>query len=208
MNLKLYLLFISIFLSISLFSQDQKAVEIIKEFEEKNKAFKNIHLDFNINIQNKEEHQKQNGKLIIEQNKFILDMEQQLTICDGETEWVYLKKINEVQIMKYKPKNHIVDPNFLFQIHKKGNSYKYIESTSVEKKHTHVIDIENKWTMPSSRIRLEINRTSFQLKSLSFYDKNDISYNYKIISFSTNITSPNFSFNTEEYPNIEIIDLR
>ena len=207
MKLKI-LLCVSIFLCNNLFSQTQKAIEIIKQFEEKNKEYKNISLNFDINIQNETENQYQNGRLIIEKNRFILDIQDQLNICDGEIEWRYLKNVNEVQIMKYKPKNHAIDPNILFQIHKKGNNYIYIENTSAEKKNTHTIDIENKWTMPSSKIRLEINQKNFQLESLTFYDRNGISYKYKIKSFSTDIKSPDFNFNTEAYPNIEIIDLR
>ena len=85
------LFFLLIF--INSIAQENKALDILKSLEKQQKIYKNISLEFEFTIQAKNINEKQKGKLIVEGKKSILEFNQQLSICNGETKWIYLKNM-------------------------------------------------------------------------------------------------------------------
>ena len=47
-------------------------------------------------------------------------MNNQIIINDGETQWIYLDDVNEVQIIEHDPEDQMMTPNNIFTI--KNNS--------------------------------------------------------------------------------------
>ena len=194
--------------SIYVFSQEKNALEILQNLEKQQENFKNISLEFEFITQSEYINEKQKGKLILEGNKSILEFNQQLSISNGETKWIYLKNMNEIQIMEYDPNEDIVNMNTFFSIYRQGDEYIYINKEESPNGDFYVIDVTMNKNMPFEKVRLEIIEMNQQIQKLYFYHKNKTTYIYNITTFKTDIETPDFNLDIDKYPEAEIIDLR
>ena len=194
--------------SIYVFSQEKDALEILQNLEKQQENCKNISLEFEFITQSEYINEKQKGKLILEGNKSILEFNQQLSISNGETKWIYLKNMNEIQIMEYDPNEDIVNMNTFFSIYRQGDEYIYINKEESPNGDFYVIDVTMNKNMPFEKVRLEIIETNQQIQKLYFYHKNKTTYIYNITTFKTDIETPDFNLDIDKYPEAEIIDLR
>ena len=204
---KILIIIFSIF-QLNSFGQDDKSNEILKQLSANTKSytFMDVDFDFNfINI-NQEINENQKGNIKINNNKFRLDLNEQIVISDDSTQWIYLKESNELQIMEFDSEDEMLSPNKLFTIYENGYKNQYIEL----KDNNHIIDLFPVESNEFKNIQLHINKDKIQLNKIILFDKNGGSFSYTITKFITNANFDNnlFKFNTEEYPDLEIIDLR
>ena len=204
---KILIIIFSIF-QLNSFGQDDKSNEILKQLSANTKSytFMDVDFDFNfINI-NQEINENQKGNIKISNNKFRLDLNEQIVISDDSTQWIYLKESNELQIMEFDSEDEMLSPNKLFTIYENGYKNQYIEL----KENNHIIDLFPVESNEFKNIQLHINKDKIQLNKIILFDKNGGSFSYTITKFitNTNFDENIFKFNTEEYPDLEIIDLR
>ena len=204
---KILIIIFSIF-QLNSFGQDDISDEILKQLSANTKSytFMDVDLDFNfINI-TQEINENQKGNIKISNNKFRLDLNEQIVISDDSTQWIYLKESNELQIMEFDSEDEMLSPNKLFTIYENGYKNQYIEL----KDNNHIIDLFPVESNEFKNIQLHINKDKIQLNKIILFDKNGGSFSYMITKFitNTNFDENIFKFNTEEYPDLEIIDLR
>ena len=189
-------------------AQDEKAKEILDQLSINTKSYESIDVDFTFDFINisQEINEQQEGNIKINKNKFRLDLNQQIIISDDTTQWIYLKESNELQILEYDAQDDMLSPNKLFTIYEKGYKSQYIE----EKDKVHIIDLFPIESSEFKNIQLQIDIDKIQIKKIILNDKNGGSFSYSINRFTTNaeIDEKLFNFNQEEYPEIEVIDLR
>tara|TARA_B100001142_G_scaffold330275_1_gene397547 strand:+ start:26710 stop:27339 length:630 start_codon:yes stop_codon:yes gene_type:complete len=198
-------------ISSSLFSQDQVAKEILDKVKAKTESYKNITIDFDFIFENISQNitDTQKGVLILEGDNFRLEMEGQIIINNGETQWVYLKDMNEVQVMEHDPEDEMMSPNKLFMIYEAGYKYSYIGTENNGNKSLYIIDLFPEESGTFMKISLKIDTKKNQLENIKIFDKNGGTYSYKTNTFTTNSSELTpFRFNLSDYPNVEIIDLR
>jgi outer membrane lipoprotein carrier protein len=206
------LIFILLTLSIHSYAQDEKSNEILQQLSLNTQAYKNIDVDFNFKFENvtQEISENQKGNIKIVSNKFRLELNQQIIISDDTTQWIYLKESNELQIMEYDSLDDMISPNKLFTIYEEGYKNSYVELKNESDITLHIIDLFPIESNAFQKIQLQINSEKIQLHNIILFDKNGGSFTYLITKFSTdnNLDDNLFKFNSEEYPEIEIIDLR
>ena len=206
------LIFILLTLSIHSYAQDEKSNEILQQLSINTQAYKNIDVDFNFKFENvtQEISENQKGNIKIVSNKFRLELNQQIIISDDTTQWIYLKESNELQIMEYDSLDDMISPNKLFTIYEEGYKNSYVELKNESDITLHIIDLFPIESNAFQKIQLQINSEKIQLHNIILFDKNGGSFTYLITKFSTdnNLDDNLFKFNSEEYPEIEIIDLR
>ena len=190
------------------FGQDEKAEKILKDLSANTKSYSYMDVDFDFIFINTSQdiNESQKGNIKINQNKFRLDLNQQLIISDDSIQWIYLKESNELQIMEYDSQDEMISPNKLFTIYENGYKSQYIEL----KENNHIIDLFPIESNEFKNIQLHIDQDKIQLKKITLFDKNGGSFSYVITKFITDkkIDDKTFSFNKANYPDIEIIDLR
>ena len=192
-------------------AQDEVAKNILDKLSAVTKSYRNITVDFDFTFKNTNQNidEKQNGNLIMEGDNFLLKMDEQIIITDGESQWIYLADMNEVQIMKYETKNELMSPKHLFTIYEKGYKYKYVGAKTENKRRLHIIDLFPEESNTFKKIELVINAVNTELYKIILFDKNGGTYTYLITSFKSNSkTMPQFTFNPVDYPDVEVIDLR
>ena len=190
------------------FGQDEKAEKILKDLSTNTKSYSNMDVDFDFNFINTSQdiNESQKGNIKINQNKFRLDLNQQLIISDDSIQWIYLKESNELQIMEYDSQDEMISPNKLFTIYENGYKSQYIEL----KENNHIIDLFPIESNEFKNIQLHIDQDKIQLKKIILFDKNGGSFSYSITKLITDkeIDKNTFRFNEANYPDLEIIDLR
>ena len=206
------LFFILLILNTECFSQDEQSNEILHQLSINTKSYKNINVDFDFNFKNitQEINEKQKGNIKIKGNKFRLELDQQIIISDDTTQWVYLKESNELQIMEYDSLDEMISPNKLFTIYEEGYKNTYVELKTDSDLSLHIIDLFPIESNSFQKIQLQINSEKIQLHNIILYDKNGGTFNYLITKFNidTDLDQNLFKFNKEDYPEIQIIDLR
>lgn len=192
-------------------AQDANAKKILEKLSNETKKQKNITIEFKFIFENNSQAIKetQKGKLIIENEKFILELDDQKIINNGETQWIYLKQENEVQIMDHDPQDDLLSPKKIFTIYENNYKHKLIKSEKLKSSTRHIIDLYPKKSEEFIKISLVINENkNIRLEKIIMQDKNGGTYNYLIEKFESNINEDAFNFIVKDYKNIEVIDLR
>lgn len=205
--------FISLFLIIlhfSSFAQEKIAKEILDKLSATTKSYKNITIEFDFLLENKNQNIKeiQEGSLTLQENKFHLTIDNQIIINDGETQWIYLSDVNELQIMNHDPEESMMQPDKIFTIYEENYKYSYMGSENNNDKKLELIDLFPEESQEFIKINIAINSIKNQLERITLHDRNGSTYSYIIKSFTTNTSIKPFYFNTTDFPNVEIIDLR
>ena len=204
------LLLIFCFVLTNVFPQDEKVKNLLESLSAKTKSYSSISIDFDYTINNKNAgiNEKNSGTLILKGEQFRIDLDKQLIINDGKINWVYLKEMNEVQIMDYDPEEDDMSPNKLITIYEEDYKSAYVETKSENGVQVHIIDLFPSKSGPFLKIRLTINALKDQINTIVLSDKNGGTYSYKINSFKTDSNIPPFTFNKNDYPGVKVIDLR
>ena len=197
-------------LSTILFAQDQVAKDVLDKLSTTTKSYKNMTIGFDFIFENTSQNIKetQKGILILEDENFRLEMDAQTIITDGENQWVYLADMNEVQVMEYDPEDDIMNPNKLFTIYEKGYKYTYVGAESEKGKRLQIIDLFPEESGAFMKITLAVDAAKNQLYKITIHDKNGGTYTYSITAFSSKTTIKPLTFNSTDFPGVEVIDLR
>ena len=136
-------------ISISCYCQDYIAKDILENLRKKTQTYQNITINFELNyiwgdseITNKKQISKtKSGTLTSQEDKFILDFDNQIIINNGKTQWIYLSDMNEVQIVNSDTENSLISPNKLLKIYEKDYKYNYVGSETEGSKYLQIIDL-------------------------------------------------------------------
>ena len=199
-----------IILSSNVFAQEKLAKDLLEKLSLTAKSYDNTSIDFDLIIENKSQKisEKQTGNIVIAEDKFRLTMEDQIIINNGESQWIYLTDLNEVQIINHDDLNDLMSPSNIFNIYDKDYKFEYKGIVSENGIRLHDIDLFPKTSREFIKINIKIDEIKNQLKKVKLNDKNGgtISYILKKVAYNNKIKS--FVFNVSEYADIEIIDLR
>jgi outer membrane lipoprotein-sorting protein len=197
-------------LGTTLFAQDQVAKDVLDRLSSTTKSYKNMTVDFDFIFENKNQNinENQKGILVLQEEMFRLEMEEQIIINDGESQWIYLADMNEVQIMEHDPEEQMMSPNKLFTIYEEGYKYTYVGTESQKGKRLQIIDLFPEESGAFIKVTLAVDAAKNQLHKITMHDKNGGTYAYLVTNFKSNTAIAPFIFNTIDYPGVEAIDLR
>jgi len=196
--------------STTLFAQDQVAKDVLDRLSTTTKSYKNMTVGFDFIFENKNQNinEKQKGILVLQEEMFRLEMEEQTIINDGESQWIYLADMNEVTIIEHDPEDEMMNLNKLFTIYEEGYKYSYVGTESEKGKRLQIIDLFPEETGAFIKITLAIDAAKNQLHKITMHDKNGGNFTYLVTSFKSNTNLAPFIFNTVDCPGVEVIDLR
>ena len=155
--------------STTLFAQDQVAKDILDKLSTTTKSHKNMTVDFDFIFKNEKQNinEIQKGILVLQEEMFRLEMDEQIIINDGESQWIYLSDMNEVQIMENDPEEEMMSPNKLFTIYEKGYKYSYVGTESEKNKNLQIIDLFPEESGAFIKITLAVDTAKNQLRKIT-----------------------------------------
>lgn len=180
------------------------------------KGYKTISADFTFHFYRNEQDQagqSEKGKLLLDQTngKYRISTASQELISDGKSQWAVLKDADEVQITEVGAQEGTITPFNIFSFFTQGFSQKQLADVREGNKQLAVIELtptDNRRNY--SKIRVRVIKSSNQLHDVTIYDKNKSRYSYSINNLNANpaLAPESFVFNKNEFPGMEIVDLR
>ncbi|MFQ3580063.1 MAG: outer membrane lipoprotein carrier protein LolA [Bacteroidales bacterium] len=214
--MKLSSFLLALVLALPSFAQyDKKAKEILDKVSAQTKGYSTIKADFTYTHENIAAKIKEtkNGSLFLKGNKYKMDFMGNSIFCDSKTIWNYIKESNEVNISNVNEKEPgLFNPSSMFTIYEKGFKYKLIRERFEKGIALYDIELypENVKESEYSKIRLLIDKDKNQIHKVEYVAKDENRFIIEITSFKSNIPMEDtmFTFKKENFPNVEIIDMR
>ena len=191
---------------------DNKAKAILDKVTKKTESYSSMKIDFTYTIENKSAdiYESKEGTIVLMGNKFRLNIAGQLVISDGMTVWTYLAEAEEVQLNSVEEDDESINLNKILTSYSKDYKSRFIKSTVEDGINVQVIDLVPTEGKSYFKVRLVIDENKSQILKSTIYDKNGSTYTYKINKFEVNpvVSEKDFTFNSAEYPDVEVIDMR
>lgn len=197
---------------------DPKAEAILKKVSETNKAYKDIHVEFSYELNNKQAgvQDERDGELTLAGTKFRLQLMGQNIYSDGKTVWYVMKEDMEVHVKsmdEFKEETDL-DPANIFNQYDKGFKSKFYKEETVDGKALNTIDLfpEDPSKKPYSRIRLGIDKKTNHIVYSMTFGKDGTDYKLTVNEMKTNagIEEAIFVFSTSKYESLDydVVDFR
>ena len=209
---KAIIIFFSLLVSFTAFPQSKKAKAIIEEITEKTQSYKSVEFEFTFTYEDPSggEDISESGKLIISGDKYILDIEGQKVICNGETIWTYIEDAWEVQINTIEEDDESITPSKLLTTYNEEYKARLLKEFTKDGVQYQKIELKPQEGKKWIKLEVIINADKKQFSEISIFDKNGGKIHYKIDACTPdiNITDDDFTFKTEDYPDVEVVDMR
>ena len=154
----------------------------------------------------------QSGKAFIKGNRFKLKMEVMDIWFDGETQWVWLKDVDEVNISNPTGREiAAISPLALLGIYKNGYTLKAPRSQTVNGKNVHLVEMVPAVTNNDFKaVSVAIEKSSHTLVQVILTMSNGMRNKIDITNYNANhkFSDAEFMFDMTAHPEVEIIDLR
>jgi outer membrane lipoprotein-sorting protein len=204
--------FTLVLITLAAYSQnDAEAVKILDRFSAIALAAPSVSMKFNLETVDQLEGTKNNvaGSIILSRDRYRLDMTNNIIWFNGETSWSYLPDEKEVTISRPDKEDDSFQtrPSAIFSIYKKGYKVRLVE----EKASSYLIDLYPEDNGSDHiRIRLNIEKSSLDLKSIEYKYKNGITATLTVSEYDLkqNPDNSGFTFPSEKYKGVEVIDMR
>jgi outer membrane lipoprotein-sorting protein len=210
------ILIVTILATSSIYSQqDPAAKEILDRASEKMKSHETIEADFELIIDNRMDdlHSKSTGSIQVKGEKYYMESMGSTVYYNGTTMWSYMIDINEVTITEpSKNEGDFVDnPALIFSFYNRDFKYRLIGEAQVDNIWCYEIDLYPiNLDQPYSRFKFFIQKSNDAVYMLQALSKDGIDYTIFIMNsrFNTPMNDAMFTFKPENYPDIEIVDMR
>lgn len=209
---KTILYIFSIIISLGVFAQSKNAEKIIEDITTKTQSYSSVEVEFSYTYEDPSsgEEVSEPGKLIISGDRYILEIEGQTVICDGETIWTYIKDAWEVQINSIDEDDDAITPSKLLTTY--NDEYKAKLDKEFKRDGVHYQRIELKPEDGKKWVKLEVvvNADKQEISEITIYDKNGGNIHYIISKFTPEVpvSDDDFTFDPEKHPEVEVVDMR
>jgi outer membrane lipoprotein-sorting protein len=194
--------------------QDQQAGKILDQLFEKMKSAPSVSMDFTIAISSARDNfsDEFDGSMIMKGERYRLNFMGNEIFFDGKTIYSYMPEANEAMISEPDEDEGILaNPTKLFTDYSKEFRYRFIGETSRNGKRLYEIDLHPlELDQMFHTIKLFIDREKNFLDSavISAKDGNTYTFSVDKADMSKQVPDSHFNFRKEDYPGVEIIDMR
>lgn len=194
---------------------DPRADNLIKRSRKKLHSLEGFVVQFAYQVENKadttQKRISKSGTLRYRprQNKFAVDMNDMLIVCDGKTLWQYLKKENEVTITTYNSKEGF-SLERIFRIYDMDMKVRLDKSDTYKGQTIHKISLfPISDTTDYFRVEVWINEATELPQRIRFAHRDGTVAEYELKTFQvTALPDTEFVFDNRKYPGISVVDLR
>ncbi len=193
---------------------DAEALRVIGAITEKYKAYDNIRVEFEMDIEMPGRgSEKQRGIFLQKGDQFKIDLDNQQITSDNTTIWVYLKDLNEVQIndADFEEDSDFLSPSAILE---RINSREFISfyTGEIRENNTTFRQLEFKpvdRTSEYAKMRLTVGLKN-DIKRLKVFSKDGSRVTMHILDLQPNVTlgADAFKFDPSLYEGILVEDLR
>lgn len=191
---------------------DQGASKIIEDVLSKYNSHSSMSIDFSFKSEkDKKVLMTTKGKLIIKGKKYHATFDNQIFACDSAMVWNYQKEGNEVVLYEFEESEApIFHPTKFISNWKSEFTAKFIREEFKNNRSIQIIDLTPKKSASYYKIRIYIDKSKKEIVQTQIFDKDQTIYSYTITSMVSNsaIGDQVFKFNKNNFPNVQINDMR
>jgi outer membrane lipoprotein-sorting protein len=152
------------------------------------------------------------GDATVKGTKFRLKLAGQEIYNDGKLMATYIKETNEVNLQDFDPTaSGDLDPTRIYSAYKKGFKYAFLQEKKEGSKTFEVVELTstNK-TSQVNKVEIQVNKADKSINSWKIYQKNGQTVKYQVDQFQPDVSVNDsyFTFNSKQYPGVEVVDLR
>lgn len=190
-----------------------QAEPIIEKTVQKYNALSSFSLNFSMKMEeNKTQIQHLSGSLVVKKEKYLLSFEDQIIANDGKMIWNYQKSTNEASLFEIDDDDDfsLFHPTKMLKNWKQDFTVKFIREETLQKKRVDIVDLTFKKKTPFYKMRLFIDKTTSMIQQIKMYEMDGAVITYAISKFTPNaaVSDAKFTFNKNDFPNVQIIDMR
>ncbi|HXH19255.1 MAG TPA: outer membrane lipoprotein carrier protein LolA [Chitinophagales bacterium] len=192
---------------------DPAAQELLDRVSSKYNAAASLKVNFSLMVDTPDEdaYMKSKGMVYLKKDKYKIDTEEMLIICDNVKRYVYLKESNELQINFFEPEeDEIESPSELFEIYKKDYFYRLSGEITDNNRKLSVVSLlpADIRQSPYKMILLYVDKEKNQIVKGEILAKDGIKYTYTISSVEESpVLDSEFTFDPSDYPGIYVDDM-
>jgi outer membrane lipoprotein-sorting protein len=190
---------------------DLEAIKILDKFADKALKSPSVSMKFKLINKNQTDNTVDtiSGSVILNKDKYKLDLPDNIIWFNGETSWSYLPAEQEVTITRPNKKDNSFQsrPSLIFTMYKKEYKSRLIE----EKTDTYIIDLYPEDIKNDIvRVRLSIGKALLNLINLEYKRKDGIISTLNVLEYDLRLKpdAATFVFQPEKYKGAEVIDMR
>lgn len=214
MRITTYTLLALLFLTgqVSISQSKKSSEDILKKVSETTKSYSSIRISFTYNMDNPSAkiHETENGVLLVKGDQYKLDIAGQNVISDGKTSWTYISEANEVQINTVEEDENALTPNRLLTSYSEDYKSKLVDEITKNGRKQFVIELKPNEDKTFTSVEMNIDKVLYHISRIAIQDKSGNTFSYIVNKFETNVAvkESDFGFNTDDYPGVEVIDMR
>lgn len=188
---------------------DPEAKAVLEAMSARYKKVGLFSASFSQKIENKSAGVKESieGKITVKDDKYKLEILASEVYNNGKEVWVFTPESEEVTVSTYDPSEEGITLSNVYDLYKKGFKYALISEMSNGDR---VIELDpESREKPYHKVRMIIGAKD-TLKSFTIFEKTGNQYLYTVTNFKpiSSLADTFFTFDTREYPNVEVIDFR
>lgn len=192
---------------------EQKAKSILDQVSAKTKAYPSITADFSFSMKNlaAKIDETSQGKIVIQKNKYKLNLHGVEIFNDGANQWTYMPEINEVNVTEAGSEgDDALNPAEVFTMYEKGFKFNYKGEGIQNGKKTHQIELIPTTEGEYKNVILEIEQSGNQIVSATMNARDDNQYIIRINKMNTESKYPEgtFKFDPLKHPGVNVVDMR
>jgi outer membrane lipoprotein carrier protein len=191
--------------------QDPAAMTVLSDFSKKATEAPSVTMEFKLVTNDLKENTIDtiSGSVVISGDRYKLTLPGNIVWSDGKTIWNYLEDSKEVTITSNDPKekSFLEKPSLLFSMYKEGYKVRLVEDAP---KYWLIDLYPEKLDNDLIRIRLKIEKSSYNLKSAEYKTKQGVLITLVSERYDLSIRpiASFFTFDSAKYHNAEINDMR
>lgn len=196
-------------------AETRKAAKILNQVSKHYKTLKSLKTSFEIQITEPgaKKSSIEKGTLYLSGNKFKIELPDNEIVCNGKTQWFYMKGVNEVHISKYEPATDQITPNNIFTIYEKGFKYRWLEQKTEGANTVDIIELIPKDKQESkeyTKIKLTIDSKAKKILGSEIFYRSGRQMKYKLLDQVENIPVNDkfFEFDPNSKKGISVVDLQ
>ncbi len=191
----------------------RNADQLLKSVVDKTNAYESLEADFTYTMVNDlaNINEANEGKVFVKGDAYKLEIAGQVVISDGETVWTYLEESRELMISHADDGEDAITPASLLTSYYNDYKASFVNVRDDMEKGLKTIELKPVSDKNLSRMHLAVDEKNLHIAHFSVFDNNGNTFIYTINNLKNDVklTSDFFSFNPEQYPDLEdIIDMR
>lgn len=193
---------------------DAAAKSLLDKVSRTYEAYKSIQTDFSLVVkQAQQPAHTESGAMVMETStgKYHITTDNEDIISDGQTQWMVLKDVEEIQVTEVDPTTEAISPTNIFSFYNKGYKYVSADDERVGNRQLAVVELTPEDTnAPYFKIKLRVDEGTYRIHDVTIFDKGGNQFVYTIGNTKINpqVADSRFVLQQADYPDFEMVDLR